>query len=136
MPPKDAFAGDICTAKDQNRDQALAEGAKPMSGAWKALWATVLMFPSAAVAGSCDSVQFSLHPQISELVDCVKELQFSLSISRTMTNALNQHIVLLESQLCLMSFDMKNEAAASQIGIFCPSKPPSKSVPLPREKPR
>jgi hypothetical protein len=107
-----------------------------MSGAWKILWATIFLCPSAAVAGSCDSVQFSLHPQISELVDCVKELQFSLQISQSMTNALNQQIVILDTQLCLMSLEMKNTAAAAPVGIFCSLGKPGKGTPLPRQKPK
>jgi hypothetical protein len=93
-----------------------------MSCAWKGFLATIVLLPNVAMAGSCDRLQFNFHPEISELLECVKELQSSFAHSQTMTSVLDREVELLETQLCLMSHEMKNEDAAARIAIFCLSK--------------
>jgi hypothetical protein len=104
----------------------------------------VLLFPASTWAGPCDTIQFTIEPQVDrrELLDCIKELKFASTLSQMTIDNLSRQTDLLERSICFLANDLKqlnpNSSAASIYGGNCsPASTKSKKMPLrvtPREQ--
>jgi hypothetical protein len=81
----------------------------------------LLLYPSAARAGPCDSIQFTINPQLDrrELLDCIKELKSEIFVLRLQVQTGEALNSLMRNNLCLLAMDIKTENAASIAEIAC-----------------
>jgi hypothetical protein len=104
----------------------------------------VLLLPASTWAGPCDTIQFTIGPQVDrrELLDCIKELKFASTLSQMTIDNLSRQTDLLERSICFLANDLKqvnpNSSAASIYGGDCspaPTKPKKKTLrATPREQ--
>jgi hypothetical protein len=82
---------------------------------------TTLFFPASVSAGSCESIQFTINPELDrrELLDCIKELKSEIFILRLQVQTEESLNRLTRSNLCLLAMEMKTENAVSIAETAC-----------------
>jgi hypothetical protein len=70
--------------------------------------ALALLCPTVARAGPCESIQYTINAQVDgrELLDCIKELKFSSTMSQTIIDNLSRQNDLLERSICFLANDI------------------------------
>jgi hypothetical protein len=71
----------------------------------------LLLYPSIARAGSYDSIQFTINPQLDrrELLDCIKELKSEIFVLRLQVQTGKALNGLMRNNLCLLAMDINTE---------------------------
>jgi hypothetical protein len=77
----------------------------------------VLLCPAVARAGPCDSIQFTINPQVDrrELLDCIKDLKSESWMLGLKVQNLETENHILRGHLCLVAGELKRMGSSSEL---------------------
>jgi hypothetical protein len=85
---------------------------------WKSLpLIAVLLYPARATAGSCDSIQFTINPQLDrrELLNCINELKSESWMLGMNVQTLETDNHILRGHLCMVAEELKSMGSSSEL---------------------
>jgi hypothetical protein len=77
----------------------------------------LVLYPSVARAGPCDTIQFTINPQLDrrKLLDCIKELKSEFWILGMKVQNLETENHVLRGHLCLIASELKRLGSSSEL---------------------
>jgi hypothetical protein len=133
-------AGDDKSFRGDSRNPQSRKGAKMPAHLWKVLLTTAftLASTSAFASGACDSVHMSIQQNVSELTECIGDLQFHNTTNDMIIDNLSNELEIMQGFICTLATeiaqrDTSDASAASFASTMCLHPKPKQR---PKQKPQ